>query len=119
MIKLLPETEGNLVAIQMSGRLTGDDYEREWAPRVRQAIEQHGKVRVLVYLDETFEGWDVSAIWQDTKFGFANMAGIEKAAIVGGPEWMGKLAELVGAVIPGEYKSFDTGDLAEAFAWVK
>ncbi len=119
MIQLLPESQGNLVAIQVSGRLSGDDYDREWAPRLREAIQQHGKVRVLVYLDETFEGWDVSAIWEETKFGFANMGGIEKAAIVGGPEWVGKLAELFGQVIPGDYKSFDTGDLAEAFEWVK
>ncbi|MDJ0848254.1 MAG: STAS/SEC14 domain-containing protein [Myxococcota bacterium] len=119
MIKLLPESEGNLIAIQVSGRLTGDDYDREWAPRLREAIEQHGQVRVLVYLDETFEGWEASAIWEETKFGLQNMAGIEKAAIVGGPDWVGKLAELFGNVIPGEYKSFETGDLEEAFAWVK
>ena len=49
----------------------------------------------------------------------ANITSFEKVAIVGGPEWAGKLTELIGSVIPGSYKAFETGDLEEAFEWVK
>ena len=66
MIELLPQTEGSLIAIQVSGKLTAEDYEREWAPRLSEAVAQHGKVRLLVYIDETFDGWEAAAIWEDT-----------------------------------------------------
>ena len=119
MIELLPQSEGNLIAIQVSGKLTADDYEREWAPRLSEAVAQHGKVRVLVYIDETFEGFEAAAIWEDTKFGLAHINAPEKLALVGGPDWMRKLTDLVGPLLPGSYETFETGELEEAFAWVK
>ena len=119
MIELLPQTEGNLVAIQVSGRLTAEDYERDWLPRLNEAIEEHGKVRILVYFDETFDGWEAAAIWEDTKFGLSHISSPEKVAIVGGPAWVRKLTELLGPLVPGSYKTFETGELEDAFEWVK
>jgi len=119
VIELLPQTEGSLIAIQVSGKLTAEDYESEWAPRLSEAIEQYGKVRIVVYIDETFDGWEAAALWEDTKFGLAHISGPEKVALVGGPDWIRKLTDLVGPLIPGSYKTFPVGELDDAFEWVK
>jgi hypothetical protein len=119
VIKLLPETEGSLIAVQISGRLTAEDYEQAWIPRLNDAVEQHGKIRIVVYIDETFDGWDAAALWEDTKFGLTHIREIDKMALVGGPEWIGKLTDLFGSLVPGSYKSFEVGELEDAYAWVK
>jgi len=119
VIELLPQTEGSLVAIKVSATLTAEDYEREWIPRVNDVIAEHGKVRILVYMDETFDGWEAAAIWEDTKFGLAHISGLEKMALVGGPNWIRKLTDLFGPLIPGSYKTFEAGELEAAFEWVK
>ena len=114
MIEILPESSGNLVAARATGTLTGDDYAAVWEPRLRQAIEEHGKVRVLLYLDEAFDGWDAGAMWEDAKFGLAHFNDFEKIAVVGGEEWVGKVVDLFGKLMPAAVKSFPTGSLEQA-----
>jgi hypothetical protein len=119
MIEILPESEGSLIALKIGGKLTLDDYTGVWVPRLEEAIESHGKVRVLMYLDETFDGWETGVIWEDTKVGLKNVAAFKKVALVGGPTWIGKIMELVGHLMPGSMKAFPAGSLEEAYDWIK
>ncbi|MBW2274276.1 MAG: STAS/SEC14 domain-containing protein [Deltaproteobacteria bacterium] len=120
MIAIMEQSEGALVAVQFSGELTAADYTDIWMPACEKAIEEHGKVRVLVYMDESFEGWETAVVWEDTKFGLKNLTHFEKIAVVGGAGWIGKVSGLVGNLIPGmTVRSFATGELDEAFDWIK
>ena len=120
MIAIMEQSEGPLVAVHFSGHLSAEDYTGIWVPACEQAIEEHGKVRVLIYMDDTFEGWQAAVIWQDTKFGLKHLNDFEKIALVGGEGWIAKVSDLVGNLIPGlTVKTFPTGQLAEAFVWVK
>ena len=119
MIEILPESEGNLVAIRAGGKLTADDYTKSWLPRLRDAIESHGKVRALVYLDETFDGFEVGALWEDTKFGLSHADDFEKVAVVGAPKWVDAVVGLVDHLTSGSLKSFPAGSLEEAWSWIK
>ena len=120
MIAIMEQSEGPLVAVRCSGELTAEDYTEVWVPACEKAIEEHGKVRVLFYMDESFEGWEAAVVWEDTKFGLKNLTHFEKIALVGGAKWMSKLSDLLGNLIPGlTVKSFQTGQLEEAFVWVK
>lgn len=119
MIEILPESTGNLVAVKMGGTLTADDYTEVWVPRLREAIEEHGKVRALLYLDETFDGWEAKAMWEDAKFGLAHFTDFEKIAVVGGADWVGKVSEFFGKLMPAAVKAFPAGSLEEACEWIK
>jgi hypothetical protein len=120
LIEIMEQSGGPLVAVQFSGELTAEDYTERWVPVCEKAIEEHEKVRVLIYMDETFEGWEAAVVWEDTKFGLKNLTHFEKIAIVGGASWIGKVSELVGDLIPGlAVKSFPTGKLEEAHAWIQ
>ena len=63
MIKLLPESDGNIVGFRASGRLTGEDYEEVLIPHIEEVAKEYGTVRFLFYLDEDFEGWEPKALW--------------------------------------------------------
>lgn len=119
MIEILPQSEGNLIAMQIGGKLTLEDYKASWVPRLEQAIETHGKVRVLIYLDETFDGWETAVLWEDAKVGLKNITAFHKIALVGGPEWIAKITEVVGHLMPGTIKTFPAGALEEGYSWIE
>ena len=119
MIEIMGQSEGSLLAVRFTGTLTADDYTDVWIPACEKVIAGHGKLRVLMYMDETFEGWEAAVVWEDTKFGLKNLGHFEKIAVVGGPGWIGKLSEMFGSIVPGlAVKAFPTGELEEAQSWI-
>ncbi|SMF53254.1 hypothetical protein SAMN06265365_11811 [Tistlia consotensis] len=56
----MPESEGPILGIRASGRLTLDDGDRVPAPRLEALARRFGSLRALFYLDGGFEGWDAS-----------------------------------------------------------
>ena len=54
-ITFLPESEGALVALRVTGRLRDVDYETLKAELTRRLLES-GKLRMLVIMDEEFRG---------------------------------------------------------------
>ena len=119
MIEILPQSEGNLIAVQFGGKLTLADYENVWVPKLMDAIERCEKVRVLIYLDETFDGWETAVLWEDTKVGLKTINAYEKIALVGGPDWMAKITDLLAHFMPDSVKTFPSGELDEAYGWIK
>lgn len=118
MLRILPETEGPLVAVQAGEFLTGEDYESTWVPSLKQAIARHGMVRALLYLDETFKGWDAEAMWADAKMGMENAGHFEKIAVIGEPRWLDTISELIAHLAAVDVRTFPTGGLAEALGWI-
>ncbi|MDG2308057.1 MAG: STAS/SEC14 domain-containing protein [Candidatus Binatia bacterium] len=119
MLRILPESKGNLVAVQASEKLTAEDYHDTWAPALKAADDKHGSVRALLYADETFKGWEAKALWEDAKLGLTMGTDFDKVAIVGGPQWVDVLVEILGHLIKGAVKTFQSGDLDEAYDWIR
>lgn len=118
MIRMLEESEGNVVGFQASEKLTVADYVNVLTPTLTKVVEEHGKVRVLMYFDETFEGWEPGAMWEDTKYA-KHMGDFEKIAIVGGPDWVHWMTNVFKPFFRGEVRTFAGTELSEAWAWVK
>ncbi len=47
--------DGKILVINLTGKLTKDDYER-FIPEVERLVKQHGKLRMLVQMHD-FHGW--------------------------------------------------------------
>ena len=65
-IQLNEEDGGRLLNVHVSGKLTSADYEH-FVPEFERLVGEHGKLRVLFDMTD-FHGWDVGALWEDTKF---------------------------------------------------
>lgn len=121
MMEIMAESEGRVVGIRASGKLTTDDYERVLGPRLEEMVLEYGsRLRVLFYMDSDFEGWELSAAWANTKLDVHHHSDLEKVAIVGAPaweEWCVKLA--ASALMKGELRRFSMNELADAWEWVK
>ena len=118
MIEVLPESQGNLLAIRAAGKLTDSDYREVLIPRLETIIREHGKARLLLDMGEEFLGWEPAAAWDDARFGLAHRNDFEKMCVVGGPGWVDWSLKIGALFIGGELKNFPAGAREEALHWV-
>ena len=119
MITIRPETEGSTLVIEAAGKLTSKDYEEVFIPKLNELIEQHGKIKVVFHLDDSFDGWELGAMWDDAKFGLKHRNDFERIALIGGPRWMAWLTQLSSYFMHCELKVFGNTSLNEALDWIK
>ncbi|MCG6867151.1 MAG: STAS/SEC14 domain-containing protein [Gammaproteobacteria bacterium] len=119
MIRVMPRSEGKVLGVQASEKLTDDDYTETFIPALQKMIDEYGGVRVLVYMDDSFTGWEPAALLDDAKFGLKNAKAFEKVAIVGGPDWVGWSVNLFKPFFKGEIRVFDGDELDEAWGWIQ
>jgi hypothetical protein len=118
MLKILAEKDGNIVGFTARRTLTVEDFRQTLAPRLAAVIQDWGKVRMLLYLEEDFQGFDVDALKEEF-FGSKHRDNLEKIAVVGG-SWMINLQIRLGAaMLGGEVQTFASEELDEAWEWVK
>jgi hypothetical protein len=119
MIEVMPESQGNILGIKISGTLTTQEYEEIWMPRVEAVIQAHGKLRCYCLMEDDFQGVEAGAIWDDTKFGLKHRKDFDKFAMVGAQHWMEWLMKIFAPLVSGEIKSFSREQAQEAWDWVK
>ena len=119
MIEIMSETEGKMLAVKATEKLTYDDYEEVFIPKLNQLIEEYGKIRVVMNFAENFTGWEPEAAWDDAKFGIQHRNDFEKIAVIGGPKWVEWAIRLSAYFIYGEVKTYEASDFQDAISWVK
>lgn len=119
MITVLPQSEGNKVGFLVGGKLTDDDYEQIMIPRLEEAMAGETKASVLLAFDDTFDGWDSSAMWDDTKFGMKHLHDFEKMAVAGGPGWLGSSVKVFAPLMKAEVRLFEADEIDAAWEWLK
>jgi hypothetical protein len=119
MIEILPESEGKILAIKASEKLTDEDYKETFIPRMDQLITEFGRIRVLFTMGDNFKGWEAAALWDDAHFGATHREQFEKMAIVGGPKWVEWGVKLAGHLMPGAVKTFPLDQAQAAHEWIK
>lgn len=119
MFEIMPESSNNVVGVKASGKLTDIDYKQDLIPKLEGFFSRYGKLDVLFYMDEAFEGWDLEAAWDDASYGLKHRADFGKLAIVGGPAWVGLCIKLSGFLMKGEIRLFSGDALAHAWSWIK
>ncbi|TCP39978.1 STAS/SEC14 domain-containing protein [Rhodovulum marinum] len=117
MIEMMDRSEGNRVAIHVTGRLHQADYDA-LLPKLEELFRRHGKLRVLFYADAGFEGWDLQAAWADASLGFGHMADFDRLALVGAPDWVVWCVRLSAFLFKGEVRIFTGAELETAWDWL-
>lgn len=118
MLKLIEGLPPNVVGIEASGTVVAEDYRTVLDPAAAAAIKAHGKVRLLYLLGDAFTGYSPAALWEDTKLGFHDLSAWERIAVVTDHDALAEAMRVFGWLIPAEVRSYSTGQLAEAKAWV-
>ncbi len=118
MIEILSKSNKNLLAVKATEKLTVEDYEEIFIPKLNELIQQYGKIRVLFYLSESFKGWKLGAMWDDAKFGMKHRNDFEKIAVAGGPAWVQWGTKIASHLLKCNVKTFKLKELQDAFEWI-
>ena len=118
MIEIIPGLPDNVVAVSVSGEVTGEDYKNVLIPAVEEKIKKYGKVRMLYQLDEEIEWFTLNAMLEDAKVGIQNITAFEKIAVVSDVDWVNSAVGIFKFIIPFPVKTYKNEELSEAKAWI-
>ncbi len=119
MIEIMSESEGNILVVKATEKLTARDYEEVFILKINQLIELYRKVRVVVLLAEDFSGWEIGAAWDDAVFGIQHRHDFEKMAVVGGSKWVQWATKISFNFMDGQVAIYDIPEFQSAVDWVK
>ena len=107
-----------IAAFELSGRLDRAESERGVA-MVRAALEDPACSRLMIVI-RNWHGFDPdAAISGEVMTGKLElMKHLERYAIVGGPAWIGGMAEVMGHLIKPELRAFELEDQDAAVDWL-
>jgi hypothetical protein len=114
-IELQGDSATKLLEVKVSGKLSKEDYD-ELEPLVDELIEL-GKIKILFVMHD-FHGWDLGAIWEDTKFATKHCRDIEKIAMIGEKTWEKWMAAICKPFTMSKVKYFDAGEEEAARQWL-
>jgi hypothetical protein len=120
MITKLPESQGSVLGVKISGKVT-TEMEDDLIKTCDKVIQAHGKIDVLVFLDEHVR-WGLKAGIEDLKWAMKHIKDIKKVAVVADSpfyKWYVALDKPFGKMVGIEEKYFKPQDLADAWSWIK
>jgi hypothetical protein len=118
MIEIIHGLPDNVVAVNVSGEVTGEDYKNVLIPAVEEKIQKYGKVRILYHMDKELEWFTLNAMLEDAKVGIQHLTAFEKIAVVSDVDWMNAAVEIFKFVVPFPVKNYKNEELSEAKAWI-
>lgn len=121
MIEPLADTPSGVLGFRVSGEVQREDYEDVLTPALKRALDSGDGLRTL-YLIESLDKMDPSALWADAKVGYD--LGIRhhdawvRSAIVTDIDWLRKAFEVFAWATPGEVRLYHLDQVGEARTWV-
>lgn len=120
MIRKLPESEGAIIGVEVSGKIDSSE-ENKWIEAFDRLIEEHGSINILVLLDGKIN-MDLDAAYDDLKWIFKHLKNINKLAIVSQStvlSWLVAADSPFGKLVGISEKHFETSKLEDAWSWVR
>jgi len=116
-VTLEHKTVEKFLEIHLSGKIHREDYEK-YAPQIERIIEEHGKVRVLVLMED-FHGWDAAGLWRDIKFDAKHFRDFDRIALVGERTWEKGMAKFCKPFTTAKIRYFAPDEIEQAREWIK
>lgn len=117
MITVLADTPDNVAAFQASGEVTKEDFEKLVFPHVDAKVNTFSELNFLLLLNTDVENFTFGAWIQDVLLGLKNIVQWNRAAIVTDQKGVQNFTDIFSVLMPGEFKSFATENLANALHW--
>ncbi|HEY0897718.1 MAG TPA: STAS/SEC14 domain-containing protein [Sphingobacteriaceae bacterium] len=116
MLLVLNETEGDLLAVRVSGKLTERDFDH-YRVLVREKMERYGGVR-LYFEMLSFTGWKPGSFLENALFDLVHSRKFRKVAMVGEKDWQRWAAGFADLVKAGKVRYFPVSEREFAMAWI-
>jgi hypothetical protein len=117
MLEPVPGAPEGVIAFEAVGKITAEDYEGTLEPAIDELLAAHDGLRVVLVLGDRWEGLGARAVWDDLRVGLGNFRNWKRCAVVTERAWIEHAMKAFGWMSPGEVKTFEPGELADALAW--
>lgn len=119
MIEMMHTPSDAVLEFNLSGKVTGADYDTVLTPAIETALKHHDKIRILARFGPDFEGYSLEAAWDDTRLGLKHWSGFERAAVVSDTGWVRMATRAIGFAMPCPVKVFGLDELEAARLWLR
>ncbi|MCX2838434.1 STAS/SEC14 domain-containing protein [Salinimicrobium sp. CDJ15-81-2] len=116
MINLLNSDRDNLIAVEVSGKVSKEEVEN-LHPLIDKIIAKNNKVDFYFELHD-FYGYDLEGLWADLKIDAAHISDYGNMAIVGDKIWQEKTTKVLNFFSGSQIKYFDLNEKDTAKAWI-
>lgn len=117
MFKLIEALPSGVLGIEVTGKVTHEDYRNILIPRAEAMIAK-GPVKLLYVVGKDFEGYELEALWDDSAFGVKHWHDFTRIAVVADQGWLRAAVTMFKPFLPCEVRLFNLGDLAAAKTWI-
>lgn len=119
MLKIMPETDDETLVVKALKTLSSEDYEDIFIPELNRRLNKTGKIRVVIYFDDNFIGWEPGAAWDDFVFGVQHRHDFDKVAVVGGQKWLQWATKVASYFMDSQVATYAPDAFQDAVKWVK
>jgi hypothetical protein len=121
MIEAVSGMPEGTIGLRAGGRVDAEDYTKVLEPALRAAVERGEPINLLYVLDDDTD-YTAGAAMQDMKtgvtLGVPHLSAFRKTALVSDADWVQRLSQAFGWMMPGELRTFGKADLAAAKSWL-
>jgi hypothetical protein len=119
MIQFLPQNDGNLVAIKLTGTVTHEEFEA-LEPMLDDQIDRDGGEIVLLLDLLDFDGYeDLHAAWEHFTMVRRHNDEVRRVAVLGNQEWERRFAELAVRFLVADVGYYGSGEEEQAIAFLQ
>lgn len=119
MVEVTFDTKSNIIQCRLSGVVSAEDYEKVLIPAITKHFEKNKTLKVLYYVDENFDSYELKAMYDDAKIGMKFFFQWEKIAVVSDVEWLKNSVRLFSFLFPATIETFATNELKQAKEWLE
>lgn len=119
MLTKLENLPPAIVGVRASGKVTRRDYEQVLVPALEEASRAQTRIRLLLEFSPEFTRVTIGAALDELRIGVKYHALLEKCAVIADKEWVALATRIFGSLHPCPTKSFRTGQITEALAWLE
>ncbi len=117
MLRLIDGLPPDVLAIEATGKVTHEDYHNTLIPRA-EAMMANGPIRMLYVIGRDFTGYELEALWDDSKFGIQHWHDFSHVAVVADQVWLRASVSMFTPFFHGEVRLFKLSELDAAKAWI-
>ncbi len=118
MLKTIQDLPEGVLGVEISGKLTHEDYVEQLIPAADAVLAKHKPMKMLCVIGPDFTGMEYSAMWDDATYGIKHWHDFSHFALVTDENWIRTMTNLFGPIFPGEVKLFDFNQLEDAKNWI-
>jgi hypothetical protein len=117
-VRVMPQTKGNTLCVEMANSITKEDYERNLRDRILEIIDKEPHINLLFCYTPSYKGWEPDAADLSLKSIMDLGHYIRRQAYVNAPEKIFFRNKLSGSLFSGEIRYFAEGEFQDALEWV-